>query len=199
MVTVYPFAHFRQLVHVLWDLCGHFNRDTPVQAALNKLLAALGEAAKFQAQLVDQASRAITRNMMSFMKTWVVQKYQVSGKLSSYMYSMVRPFPKLSDLNDMINVFFISFIAATRMTHFLFKRTSHFLWISIAITTNKLATGTNLCSIKHWTSAMKCASFFTIATLFNYSLAFRNFLHLFNIKRVIQNFVLGMDIHIMNC
>jgi len=59
----------RQLVHVLWDLCGHFSTDTPVQAALNKLLAALGEATKFQAVLVDQASRAITRNMMAFIKT----------------------------------------------------------------------------------------------------------------------------------
>ena len=59
----------RQLVHVLWDVCGHFSRDTVVQAALNRLLTALGEAAKYQAILVDQAARAIARNMTAFIRT----------------------------------------------------------------------------------------------------------------------------------
>ena len=55
----------------LWDVCGHFSRDTAVQAALNKLLSALGEAAKYQADLVDKASRAVKRNLQTFVKTLV--------------------------------------------------------------------------------------------------------------------------------
>lgn len=57
-----------QLIHTLWDLAGYFGNDTAVQSALNRMLAALGEAAKYHAILVDQAARAITKNLANFIK-----------------------------------------------------------------------------------------------------------------------------------
>ncbi|KAK8751966.1 hypothetical protein OTU49_011377 [Cherax quadricarinatus] len=57
-----------QLIHILWDLAGYFGNDTNVQSALNRMLAALGEAAKYHTILVDQAARAVTKNLASFIK-----------------------------------------------------------------------------------------------------------------------------------
>ncbi|XP_068226863.1 arf-GAP with coiled-coil, ANK repeat and PH domain-containing protein 2 isoform X2 [Palaemon carinicauda] len=59
------------LIHSLWDLAGYFGNDTSVQSALNRMLAALGEAAKYHAILVDQAARAITKNLANFIKNEV--------------------------------------------------------------------------------------------------------------------------------
>lgn len=64
-------SHFRQLIHTLWDLAGYFGNDTAVQSALNRMLSALGEAAKYHAILVDQAARAITKNLAGFIKRCV--------------------------------------------------------------------------------------------------------------------------------
>ncbi|KAK8751968.1 hypothetical protein OTU49_011377 [Cherax quadricarinatus] len=59
-----------QLIHILWDLAGYFGNDTNVQSALNRMLAALGEAAKYHTILVDQAARAVTKNLASFIKNF---------------------------------------------------------------------------------------------------------------------------------
>ncbi|KAK3866722.1 hypothetical protein Pcinc_027760 [Petrolisthes cinctipes] len=58
-----------QLIHSLWDLAGYFQCDSHVQSALNRMLSALGEATKHHAILVDQAARAITKNLSSFIKS----------------------------------------------------------------------------------------------------------------------------------
>ena len=65
------FVFFRQLIHTLWDCAGYFSDDSSVQSALNRMLSALGEAAKYHIILVDQAARAVTKNLSSFIKRYV--------------------------------------------------------------------------------------------------------------------------------
>ncbi|CAL4079837.1 unnamed protein product, partial [Meganyctiphanes norvegica] len=82
-----------QLVHILWDLAGYFGCDTVVQSALNRLLAALGEAAKYHAILIDQAARAITKNLLHFIKNElksVKENKQYFDKVSSEMDSVLQ-------------------------------------------------------------------------------------------------------------
>ncbi|KAK7082674.1 Arf-GAP with coiled-coil, ANK repeat and PH domain-containing protein 2 [Halocaridina rubra] len=57
-----------QLITTLWDLSVYFGTDTPVQSALNRMLSALKEATNYHAILVDQAARAITKNLANFIK-----------------------------------------------------------------------------------------------------------------------------------
>ncbi|XP_071514792.1 arf-GAP with coiled-coil, ANK repeat and PH domain-containing protein 2 isoform X2 [Panulirus ornatus] len=81
-----------QLIHTLWDLAGYFGSDTSVQSALNRMLVALGEAAKYHAILVDQAARAVTKNLASFIKNELravkdLRHYfeKVSGEMDSVL------------------------------------------------------------------------------------------------------------------
>ncbi|KAG7162761.1 arf-GAP with coiled-coil, ANK repeat and PH domain-containing protein 2-like isoform X2 [Homarus americanus] len=81
-----------QLIHILWDLAGYFGNDTSVQSALNRMLAALGEAAKYHAILVDQAARAVTKNLATFIKNELrsvkdLRHYfeKVSGEMDSVL------------------------------------------------------------------------------------------------------------------
>lgn len=82
-----------QLVHILWDLAGYFGSDTVVQSALNRLLAALGEAAKYHAILIDQAARAITKNLLHFVKNElknVKENKQYFDKVSAEMDNVLQ-------------------------------------------------------------------------------------------------------------
>lgn len=56
------------LIHTLWDCAGYFNDDSSVQSSMNRMLSALGEAAKYNVILNDQAARAVTKNLSSFIK-----------------------------------------------------------------------------------------------------------------------------------
>ncbi|XP_045583437.1 arf-GAP with coiled-coil, ANK repeat and PH domain-containing protein 2 isoform X2 [Procambarus clarkii] len=114
-----------QLIHILWDLAGYFGSDTNVQSALNRMLAALGEAAKYHAILVDQAARAVTKNLASFIKNELrsvkdLRHYfeKVSGEMDSVLQrsSGVSRSRAAHDVDDMKNL-----VIATRRA---FRHTS---------------------------------------------------------------------------
>lgn len=81
------------LIHTLWDCAGYFSDDSCVQSSMNRMLSALGEAAKYQVILVDQAARAVTKNLASFIKN-ELQKVKdlrhyfekVSGEMDSVLH-----------------------------------------------------------------------------------------------------------------
>lgn len=60
---------FSLFAHSLWDLSKHFQDDSEVTTALNKLIHAFQEMNKFHTILLDQASRTVLKNLTSFVKT----------------------------------------------------------------------------------------------------------------------------------
>ncbi|KAK8375630.1 hypothetical protein O3P69_008439 [Scylla paramamosain] len=101
-----------QLIHTLWDCAGYFSDDSSVQAALNRMLSALREAAKYHVILVDQAARAVTKNLSSFIKNELhkvkdLRHYfeKVSGDMDSVLHrasSVSRT--RTQDVNDINNL-----------------------------------------------------------------------------------------------
>lgn len=59
---------FSLFANSLWDLSLHFKEDSAVLASLNKLIHSLQEMNKFHTILLDQASRTVLKNLMSFIK-----------------------------------------------------------------------------------------------------------------------------------
>ncbi|XP_076033523.1 centaurin beta 1A isoform X2 [Oratosquilla oratoria] len=79
-----------QFLNVLWDISGYFREDTAVQSSMNKLLHALAECIKYQAIIVDQAARCITKNLSNFINNEIrntkdLRQYfeRVSGELDN--------------------------------------------------------------------------------------------------------------------
>ncbi|KAG0723782.1 Arf-GAP with coiled-coil, ANK repeat and PH domain-containing protein 2 [Chionoecetes opilio] len=101
-----------QLIHTLWDCAGYFNGDSSVQSALNRMLSALGEAAKYHVILVDQAARAVTKNLSSFIKNElhkVKDQRQDFEKISGDMDSVLQRASGVSrtrtqDVNEINNL-----------------------------------------------------------------------------------------------
>ncbi|XP_045112672.1 arf-GAP with coiled-coil, ANK repeat and PH domain-containing protein 2-like isoform X2 [Portunus trituberculatus] len=101
-----------QLIHTLWDCAGYFSDDSSVQAALNRMLSALREAAKYHVILVDQAARAVTKNLSSFIKNELhkvkdLRHYfeKVSGDMDSVLHrasGVSRT--RTQDVNDINNL-----------------------------------------------------------------------------------------------
>ncbi|XP_023726928.1 arf-GAP with coiled-coil, ANK repeat and PH domain-containing protein 2-like isoform X2 [Cryptotermes secundus] len=60
--------YLSQFTNSLWDLSSYFRDVADVVVCLNKLIHALQEMNKFHSIYLDQASRTILKNLMSFIK-----------------------------------------------------------------------------------------------------------------------------------
>ena len=70
-----------QVLASLWELSAYYasEQETETTADLNKLIHSLQELLKFQNTLVDQANRAITRNVTNFLKEDIKQMKETRG------------------------------------------------------------------------------------------------------------------------
>ena len=70
-----------QVLASLWELSSYYasEQETQTTADLNKLIHSLQELLKFQNTLVDQANRAITRNVTNFLKEDIKQMKETRG------------------------------------------------------------------------------------------------------------------------
>ena len=65
--TTYPPTS--QLLLSLWEVAEHFSSQPTVAAGFNRLLHAQAEFNKYQANVVDQAARTISKNFTTMLKT----------------------------------------------------------------------------------------------------------------------------------
>ena len=70
-----------QVLASLWELSAYYasEQETETTADLNKLIHSLQELLKFQNILVDQANRAITKNVTNFLKEDIKQMKETRG------------------------------------------------------------------------------------------------------------------------